>query len=593
MNCPTCHSVVADHNRFCATCGSALPAIASFTPAVVESRLPVAPSLPLPMTQSDGLSGRIIDKKYKIVGKLGSGGMGTVYRAERLQIGDLVALKLMNTAHVENQQAIDRFRREAQAAAKLKHPNAVAIYDFGESADGLFYLVMELAEGESLRQILKQQTPLAPSFLADILAQVCAALDAAHQNHIVHRDIKPDNIVVHRTANGLTVKVLDFGIAKLRDLSANDKNLTEAGSVLGTPYYMSPEQCLGEELDHRSDIYSLGVMLYEAVTGILPFNSTAPSAVVVQHVTQPPPNPRSVNPNVSPAIETVILHAMEKRREARPQNAGALAREFTAAVRGLAFNTPATTPVFAGAAPSITGATPLVPTVATVHPMTLPTYPAYTGNPQPPRATNSRTLAIILTVAVVAVIAAGVGIWWNLPKQTVSSEVSKPTTTETPGSSSTPSANSAATTPPKRPTMPPDNPSVTPNIPAANTTAAKEEVTQTLNNWVEALRDHDLNAHINYYADTLDIYHGKRNVSVNTVRADLNRAFSRYAKMDMQLSNVNISIDATGEAAQVNLQKSWNFGNYDDPKNFTGSVRQTIWLRKFGARWLITGLKDA
>src|SRR5262249_45135758 len=156
--------------------------------------------------------------------------------------------------------------------------------------------------------ILKQQSPLSLPVIAEILKQTCAALDAAHHNHIVHRDIKPDNIVVHAPSAGLQVKVLDFGIAKLRDVSVTATNLTETGSVLGTPYYMSPEQCLGEEIGHRSDIYSLGVVLYEAVTGILPFNSTVSSAVVVQHVTQLPPRPRSINLTLSPAVEAVILH---------------------------------------------------------------------------------------------------------------------------------------------------------------------------------------------------------------------------------------------------------------------------------------------
>jgi len=534
-----------------------------------------------PTSQSDGIIGRTIDNKYKIVGRLGSGGMGTVYCAERLQIGDIVALKLMNTAQVTTHQAVERFRREAQAAAKLKHPNAVAIYDFGESSEGLFYLVMELAEGQNLRQILKQQVPLSPPVIAEIFNQVCAALDAAHQNNIVHRDIKPDNIVVNATANGLTVKVLDFGIAKLRDLSANATNLTETGSVLGTPYYMSPEQCLGEEIDHRSDIYSLGVVLYEAVTGILPFNSTISSAVVVQHVTQPPPYPRSINLHISPAVEAVILHAMEKRREARPQTAGALAREFMAAVQGISFNTPTINP-------AITGNAPPIPTIGAINATTSPPYFTPANTTQTPRANNSRTLMIVLAIAIVALVTAGLGIWLNFLKKTDSSDVNgKQISKETPGSSSSATTNSTPNTTPKK-SSPQINPPIQTNIPAA-----KDEVAQTLNDWTDALRAHDLNAHMNYFADTLEIYHNRRNVSVNTVRADLNRAFSRYAKLNMQLSNVNISIDSTGESAFVNLQKNWNFENYAETKNFSGSVQQTLWLRKFGNRWLITGMKDS
>jgi serine/threonine-protein kinase len=251
-------------------------------------------------------------------------------------IGDAVAIKVLHAEQVADPQAAERFRREAQAAARLKHPNAVSIYDFGVSEVGLVYLVMELVEGQSLRDILKQQGPLTPPAAAEVMTQACAALDEAHRQNVVHRDIKPDNIIVAAAPTGLKVKVLDFGIAKLRDLSATASNLTQAGSVMGTPHYMSPEQCLGEELDSRSDIYSLGVVLYEMLAGVAPFNSPTSTAVIIQHVNQPPPPLRTINVSISSPVEAVVLHAMEKRREARPQTAGALAQELVAAVGGRA-----------------------------------------------------------------------------------------------------------------------------------------------------------------------------------------------------------------------------------------------------------------
>lgn len=165
------------------------------------------------------------------------------------------------------------------------------------------------------------------------------ALEAAHRHNIIHRDIKPDNIIVNVTATNLRVKVLDFGIAKLRDDVAG--NLTQTGSILGTPHYMSPEQCLGEELDSRSDIYSLGIVLYEMLTGTVPFNSPSAAAVVVQHVNQPPAPPRSLNASITASVESTVLHALEKRREDRPQSAGALAQELTNAVRNPSVPAPA------------------------------------------------------------------------------------------------------------------------------------------------------------------------------------------------------------------------------------------------------------
>ena len=289
-------------------------------------------------TISDGLkdlAGRVIADKYRIEAKLGAGGMGFVYRATRLLIDDEVAIKILHSG-VTDPRAGDRFQREARAAARLKHPNVVTIHDFGITDDGMQYLVMELVEGDSLRRIIEQQGVIVPSTAVEITRQVCDALDDAHQHNVIHRDIKPDNIVVKATVNGLWVKVLDFGIAKLRDDLAG--NLTQTGSILGTPHYMSPEQCLGEELDSRSDIYSLGIVVYEMLTGTVPFHAPSSSAVVVQHVMQPPPALRSLNPAISPAIEFVVLNALNKQREARPQTAGSLARNLSSALSNAGFS---------------------------------------------------------------------------------------------------------------------------------------------------------------------------------------------------------------------------------------------------------------
>lgn len=274
--------------------------------------------------------GRSIDRKYRIDGLIGAGGMGTVYRATRLLIGDEVAIKILHRDHADAHSS-ERFRREAQAAARLKHPNAVSIYDFGISTDGLQYLVMEFVEGESLRERLTHG-PLDLATTAEVISQMCAALDEAHRRQIIHRDVKPDNIILHSSAAGLRVKVLDFGIAKLRDETAS--HLTQTGSVMGTPHYMSPEQCLGEELDPRADIYSVGIVLYEMLCGRVPFNSPVSTAVVVQHVSQAPPSLRSINPAVPEAVEEVVLHAIQKQRNDRPSNAVTLAQELVVALGG-------------------------------------------------------------------------------------------------------------------------------------------------------------------------------------------------------------------------------------------------------------------
>lgn len=338
MICPTCNVSNAEGARFCSSCGAELGvrgarAAEAAREEEITRQQSIAKYQEVTLTDSggDGLPGSEIAAKYRIEAKLGVGGMGTVYRATRLLIGDEVAIKILHSEQ-SDPRAAGRFRREAQAAARLKHPNAVTIHDFGVTDEGMQYLVMELVDGESLRHIIKQQGPLTPSAAVEIIDQVCAALEEAHRHNIIHRDIKPDNIMVNATTAGLRVKVLDFGIAKLRDDTTS--NLTQTGSILGTPHYMSPEQCLGEELDSRSDIYSLGVVAYEMLTGLVPFNSPSSSGVVVQHVTQEPPPLLLLNPTLSPSVEFAVLNALEKRREARPQTAAVFAERLSSAIAG-------------------------------------------------------------------------------------------------------------------------------------------------------------------------------------------------------------------------------------------------------------------
>jgi len=278
----------------------------------------------------DPLLGRVIDDTYRIEAEIGAGGMATVYRATRLRIGDAVAIKVLHSDLLREPQFAERFKREAQAAARLKHPNVITIYDYGVSKDGVIYLVMELIEGPNLRSIIKDTGPMPVGLAAEIVRQVCSSLSEAHRQQVVHRDIKPANIAVETTPDGPRVKVLDFGIASLR--GGDVANLTQAGAVLGTPAYMSPEQCLGEELDGRSDIYSLGVVLFEMLCGVVPFNSPAPTAVVMQHVQQVPPPLRVLNASVSPLVEAVVLRALAKPREDRFQTARDFADGLTTAV---------------------------------------------------------------------------------------------------------------------------------------------------------------------------------------------------------------------------------------------------------------------
>jgi serine/threonine protein kinase len=449
MKCSACGSLVADRVQFCTECGASLSVVkrAAAGAAGFGSHGISAANA----TDCDPLIGQTIDGKYRLESLLGQGGMGRVYRAVRPLIGDTVALKILSPEQIADNHAVERFRREAQAAARLKHPNAVNIYDFGISEAGLVYLVMEMVEGQSLRALIRQQGPLTPNAAAEIFKQVCSALDEAHKQQIIHRDIKPDNIIVEANATGLRVKVLDFGIAKLRDLAPSATNLTQTGSIVGTPHYMSPEQCLGEELDHRSDIYSLGVVLYESLTGILPFNSPTSAAVVVQQVTQPPPPLRSINLSLSQAVEAVVLRALQKRREDRPQTASSLAQEFSVAAQGLSYTAsgPITgitasgipTPGSGGFAPTVQMNAAAIPS-GSITPPSL-AFPSGTQASQwpsaaaAPTASKGKRMAIIIGIAAAAVLAVAVAVMLNLSstKKSVLAEIKKGNLVKPQGSS--------------------------------------------------------------------------------------------------------------------------------------------------------------
>jgi serine/threonine protein kinase len=319
--------------RFCTRCGFELKTVSAQAQIELNSRKQTLKENYQEQpadSPADPLVGKIIDHRYYLESLLGIGGMGVVYRAKRLHIGDIVAIKILNSDHTADTRAVERFHREAKVGARLKHTNAVTVYDFGVSEDKLIYFVMELVEGEDLRRIIVKTGQMTQTAAAEILAQVCAALDEAHRKGVVHRDLKPENILVQSTPSGPRVKVLDFGIASLRKLTVD--KLTQTGSIVGTPHYMSPEQCLGEEVDGRSDIYSLGIILYEMLSGTVPFDSTTPTAIAIQQVNKVPPSLRELNPNVSPQVEAVVMHALMKWPKERPQTAAAFAQELLAAV---------------------------------------------------------------------------------------------------------------------------------------------------------------------------------------------------------------------------------------------------------------------
>jgi serine/threonine-protein kinase len=274
---------------------------------------------------------------YEIKSKLGEGGMGAVYLGEHPLIGKKVAIKVLLEEFASNEQVVTRFFNEAKAVNDIGHQNIVDIIDFGKtpSEDGqgeMVYFVMELLSGQSLADRIKER-PLATEETRHVIVQCCDALFASHQKGIVHRDLKPDNIYLTRRGSDVNfVKILDFGIAKLTG-AGGASSKTQTGVVIGTPYYMSPEQCAGRgQIDHRSDIYSLGCLMYELITGVLPFPGEGFGDILVAHLTRDPPKPTEVKPDAPKELEAVVIKAMTKDREKRYQTM----EEFGAAIAGKA-----------------------------------------------------------------------------------------------------------------------------------------------------------------------------------------------------------------------------------------------------------------
>jgi len=275
------------------------------------------------------MAGREIAGRYRIVEKIGEGGMGAVFRAEQMSLKRKVALKLLRPDLSADPGLVRRFNAEAELAAKLNHPNTVTLFDFGQDTDGSLFIAMEFVEGESLREVMIAGGALKPGRSLSICGQVCASLADAHRVGIVHRDLKPDNVMLTQRGTLVDiVRVLDFGIAKLRDERPDGTSvpMTQQGDLLGTPQYMAPEQIRAEAVDGRTDVYALGAMLYEMITGRLPFEGPTVMAILSKHLTELPQAPmdRRRDLGISPQLNNLIMECLQKVPAARPPSMEAL-----------------------------------------------------------------------------------------------------------------------------------------------------------------------------------------------------------------------------------------------------------------------------
>jgi serine/threonine-protein kinase len=307
--CPKCHEEYPDTITLCPADGVALE------------------------KTDDALVGQVLAGKYRIEERLSTGGMGTVYRGTHVLMDKTVAVKVLLPSLAADEKIVARFSREARAASKISHPHALSVTDFGEAESGVVFLVMEYLSGKTLKEVIREDGPMQLPRAVEILRQVGGALDAAHAEGVVHRDLKSDNIMLLSSSGTDYAKVLDFGIAKIKEPEgAYDPGLTAPEMVIGTPQYMSPEQCSqSPDIDARTDIYSLGVILYEMLVGHVPFTGGSPTAIMLKHLQQPAPSVLAERNDVPEAIARVVARALEKRPEDRYETVPALVEDFTIA----------------------------------------------------------------------------------------------------------------------------------------------------------------------------------------------------------------------------------------------------------------------
>jgi serine/threonine-protein kinase len=281
----------------------------------------------------DALVGQTLAGKYRIEERISEGGMGTVYRATHVLMEKAVAIKVLHPSLAADDKIVARFTREAKAASRISNPHALNVTDFGESENGIVFLVMEYLRGKTLKEVIRGEGPMPLERVVEVTRQICGALDAAHAEGVVHRDLKSDNIMLEEVAGGNDwAKVLDFGIAKILETEGTDPELTAPNLIIGTPQYMSPEQCSqASGIDARSDIYSLGIILYEMLVGHVPFTGESATAIMLKHLQEPPPSVLDERKDLPPSVGEVIARALSKLPEERHESAGELAEALASA----------------------------------------------------------------------------------------------------------------------------------------------------------------------------------------------------------------------------------------------------------------------
>lgn len=562
---------------------------------------------------ADPLIGAVFSEKYRLEEKLGAGGMCDVYRARHIAIGKEVAVKVLRPELAADPKVVERFEREARAASLVHHPNAITLMDYGTATGNTPFMVMELIVGATLRELLKRHGAMPVERVTGIVNQACAALEAAHSVGVIHRDIKPENILVTEYDGRDWVQVVDFGIAKIQEDVNRRAALTGANLIIGTPRYMAPEQAEERPVDARSDIYSLGVVVYEMLAGVPPFAGSTATQLLIAHAVEPPPPLMNHRPDLPPEVAAVVMRALDKDPARRPQSALDFARELERAARLArlpdSYLTQSAVPAHTGSPLAESSeAAPVEEVTMTlgdedeetlVRRAARDTEAVAAAETAPParreraaaapaaQATGGRRKrpSIVLVAGLLAMLLIG-ALAAYFARDNQSSGNGAAAQVDSRGARA--NANAALPASPTAAVESVRSEAAKP-APPADAGKAVNEVRDTVSQWNAALEARNLDAHMAFYAPRLHTYFLKGDVDRSAARAEVAGALSRYSKLKIEASPLAISVDASGDHAVVTYEKSWDF---EGKTPWSGAVIERLWLDRSNGRWRISGVRD-